>query len=146
MTTVDHTMELPNAIYNPDRSFDGTRFRHDKQQDATWLPWRLPGFVVRDTGIEEATSGIAGVQVAKPSNPRDKDLSVSFCHDTDIFFTFVMEGSMCLEAEGEAAHPVHAGDAFTVPPDLRVTYKQISDDLELLEVALPGKFNTKSIA
>jgi mannose-6-phosphate isomerase-like protein (cupin superfamily) len=36
-----------------------------------------------------------------------------------------------------------AGDAFVIPPGMRTRYSDPSDDLELLEVSLPGEFETK---
>ena len=63
-------------------------------------------------------------------------------HDADIHFTFVMEGTMTLEGEGKDPYSLAAGDAFVIPPGLQTRYSDPSDDLELLEVALPGVFKT----
>ncbi|MFT5625571.1 MAG: quercetin dioxygenase-like cupin family protein, partial [Lentimonas sp.] len=35
-------------------------------------------------------------------------------------------------------HILSAGDAFVIPPGMPTLYAEASDDLELLEVALPG--------
>ena len=35
-----------------------------------------------------------------------------------------------------------AGDSFVIPPGVRARYSEGSEDLELLEVSLPGKFET----
>ena len=37
---------------------------------------------------------------------------------------------------------LRAGDAFVLPPGLRSAYEHCTDDLELLEVSLPGAFVT----
>ena len=63
-------------------------------------------------------------------------------HTSDILFTFVMEGGMTLLGENGASHRLSPGDAFVVPPDMVTTYSEPSDDLELLEVSLPGAFET----
>ena len=63
-------------------------------------------------------------------------------HDADIHFTFVMQGSMTLEGEGKAPYRLEPGDAFVIPPGMATRYANPSDDLELLEVALPGNFTT----
>jgi len=63
-------------------------------------------------------------------------------HDADIHFTFVMDGTMTLAAEGQEDRDLQRGDAFVIPPGMVSQYKECSDDLELLEVALRGDFTT----
>ncbi|MEL0129551.1 MAG: cupin domain-containing protein, partial [Paracoccaceae bacterium] len=60
----------------------------------------------------------------------------------DILFNFVMEGKMTLSADGQSTNKLTAGDAFVIPPNLMTEYSNISKDLELLEVSLPGVFKT----
>ncbi len=138
VTTIDHDMELPNGPANPERRFQGQRFVHHKAEEATWQPFRVPGFTARDTTIAENTQNVAGVQVIQ----RGSGDSPWHWHGADIHFTFVMEGTLTLEAEGRDPHELEPGDAFVIPPDLKVRYKDASDDLELLEVSLPGLFKT----
>jgi len=57
-----------------------------------------------------------------------------------------MEGRMTLVGEGRKASALEAGDAFVIPPDMKTRYADASDDLELLEVSLPGAFNTTAEA
>jgi len=54
-----------------------------------------------------------------------------------------MQGEMKLIADGQDSQLLLKGDAFVVPPDLRYQISNVSDDLELLEVSLPGEFKTK---
>ena len=42
----------------------------------------------------------------------------------------------------EATFDLSAGDSFVLPPGVRARYNDVSEDLELLEVSLPGKFET----
>ena len=63
-------------------------------------------------------------------------------HESDILFTFVLEGRMTLEGEGRAPFDLTAGDAFVIPPNMTTCYSNTSADLELLEVSLPGRFAT----
>ncbi|MFL4468437.1 cupin domain-containing protein [Tateyamaria armeniaca] len=140
VTTIDHDMELPNGPPDPDRRFQGQRFVHHTVANAVWQPFRLPGFEARDTGISDGTNGVAGVQVARRSTG-DTGWSA---HDSDILFTFVMTGTMTLESKGKAPVALSPGDAFVIPPDMSVRYGAPSDDLELLEVSLPGVFETRT--
>ncbi len=138
ITTIDHEMELPNGPANPDRRFQGQRFIHHRKEEARWAPFRLPGYVSRDTGIVEATQGVAGVHVIRPA----EDAPRWTRHDADILFTFVMEGEMTLEGEGREPFRLAAGDAFVIPPGMATRYAAPSPGLELLEVTLPGRFTT----
>ena len=139
VTTIDHEMTLPNATVNPDRQFQGQRFVHHRAEEAEWHPFRLPGFASRDTTIEENTGGVAGVHVVR----RGDGTPIWTRHDGDILFTFVMEGGMTLEGEGKDPYRLEPGDAFVIPPGMATRYADPSDDIELLEVALPGAFATE---
>ena len=135
LTTIDHEMELPTAHFRPDREFQGTKFVLHREKQASWKPWRIPGFEARETGIAAATRGVAGVQVAR----RIPGVAVPVTsHDTDILFGFVREGSLTLDAAGHLPQALTAGGAFVLPPRRAVTIREPSDDLEIVEVALPA--------
>jgi quercetin dioxygenase-like cupin family protein len=139
VTTIDHEMELPNGPANPERLFQGQRFVHHKAEEAEWHPFRLSGFKARDTTIAANTGDVAGVQVAKKGAGEPAWMT----HDADILFTFVMEGSMTLQGEGRDPCRLEAGDAFVIPPGMATRYADATDDIELLEVSLPGTFETR---
>lgn len=138
VTTIDHNMELPNGPANPDRVFQGQKFVHHKTDEAVWNDFRLKGFKSRDTLIALNTQNVAGVHVVKRATG-SPDWAA---HDSDIHFTFVMDGTMTLEGEGRDPFTLQAGDAFVTPPSMLTRYSDASDDLELLEVSLPGTFKT----
>lgn len=139
ITEIDHEMELPTPHLRPDRRWQGQKFVFNQAETAEWKPFRLPGFVCRDTTIAENTGNVAGVQVAR----RAEGTPVWASHDTDILFTFVMTGSLTLEGEDRAPHRLNAGDAFVIPPGMKTRLGSPSDDVELLEVSLPGDFATR---
>ncbi|MCY4467485.1 MAG: hypothetical protein OXC08_02105 [Thiotrichales bacterium] len=142
-TTIDHELSLPTGRLNPEREFDGQRFCRHRRLGATWREWRLPGFEARGTGIADATGGVANATVARAaSGDAGADTGMVASHDADILFTFVLEGGLRLRASGHAARDLQAGDAFVVPPGTRTAYERCSTDLELLEVSLPGSFET----
>ncbi len=159
VTTIDHKVELPTGVLNPDRVFGGQTFCRHQLKDAVWAPWRIAGFEARETGIGEATGGVASVQVARittSGNSGGKDSANgspnggggAACgdqvtsHTGDILFTFVMEGECTLNGEDQGAHRLEAGDAYVIPPHTKTSLTDRSYDLELLEVALPARFET----
>ena len=140
VTEIDHEMTLPTANLRPDREWQGQRFVHNLAKDAVWRPFRLPGYVCRDTTICESTKGVAGVEVVR----RGEGVPVWAAHDCDILFGFVMSGSMTLEGEGAKPCNLVPGDAFVIPPGMRTRWSEPSADIEILEVALPGRFVTET--
>ena len=141
ITEIEHEMTLPTEQLRPDREWDGQRFVHNVAKLADWHPFRIPGFIQRDTTINENTKGVASVQVMR----RDEGESPWVRHDTDILFGFVMDGSMTLEGEGKDPQNLVPGDAFVIPPGMRTRFGAPSGDFELLEVALPGSFSTEIV-
>jgi quercetin dioxygenase-like cupin family protein len=138
VTEIEHAMDLPTPHLRPDREWQGQRFVHNVGATGEWVPYRLPGFVARDTTIAANTKGVAGVQVVR----KGQGLSAWTVHDCDILFGFVMKGGFRLEGEGRDPMALSAGDAFVTPPGMRTRWAEPSDDLEVLEVALPGTFAT----
>ena len=141
ITTLDHEMELPTPVLNPDRTFGGQRFCRSEGDQGVWTPWRLNGFVARETGIGTATAGVASVQVARAAGSTHGQVT---SHTSDILFTFVLSGSVTLRGDGQGAHALSEGDAFVIPPHLKTSLADASADLQLLEVSLPATFETRA--
>lgn len=140
LTTIDHDLELPTPHHRPEREWDGQRFVHSLAEEAVWKPWRLPGFQARDTGVRAGTKGVATVVVARPSAGGRAGAVAS--HDSDILFTFVLTGSCTLNGQGHGSYELTEGDAYVLPPELKTSLTDCSEDLTLLEVSLPGEFET----
>lgn len=138
VTEIDHDMTLPTDVERPDREWDGQRFVHSVGENGTFAPFRIPGFEARDTTINTNTKGVASVMVARPTGAATQWVR----HDCDILFNFVMSGRMVLEGEGKNPYRLERGDAFVVPPGMATRYSEISEDLQLMEVSLPGDFGT----
>lgn len=138
VTEIDHEMALPTPDMRPDREWDGQRFVHNLAKGATWQPFRLPGYICRDTTINANTKGVAGVQVVR----KGEGPPAPARHDSDILFGFVMAGEMTLEGEGKEPYRLGRGDAFVIPPGMVTRWADPSADFELLEVSLPGAFST----
>ena len=134
-------MALPTPDLRPEREWAGQRFVHNVGTKGGYVPFRLPGFVARDTTIAANTRGVASVMVARP----DGSATATTRHDSDILFSFVMAGGMVLEGEGTDPVTLSQGDAFVVPPRMATRYGAPTPDLELLEVSLPGSFRTTTL-
>jgi uncharacterized protein YjlB len=132
-TLADHDMDLPTAMLRPDRDFGGQRFLHSVAAETPWTPLGATGFEVRESGMAEATNGLADVRVIRPAAARGFKAPP---HDGEFFFGFVLEGSVTLAHGG--AHPLTGGDAFVIPAGEGWSLSDASADLRLLEVMLPA--------
>jgi mannose-6-phosphate isomerase-like protein (cupin superfamily) len=132
-TFADNVLTLPTASANLQRDFGGQRFLWHVAANAHWQPWRVPGFGCRDTGMAEATSGLAGARVVRPKGASGTPLGT---HEGELLFLFVLDGTASLTCEG--THRLAPGDAVTIPAGLPHALADCTDDLSLLEVTLPA--------
>jgi len=139
ITEIDHEMELPTPHLRPEREWDRQKFVFNQAEGAAWDDFRLPGYICRDTTIAENTEGVAGLQVVR----QGAGSPVWATHDTDILFAFIIDGEVTLEGDGKSPFRLAAGDAFAIPPGMRTRLSEPSEDLEFLEVTLPGQFKTE---
>jgi hypothetical protein len=97
----------------------------------------------RDLGILDATNGLAIAHVIRFVPPCDpKVVSKLHLHDVDLQMIYVLKGSITTEVEGQGALKMKAGDAWLQPPKVKHKVLDYSDDCEVLEIVLPGKFKT----
>ncbi len=138
-TFVDHELDLPTEVLNPDRNFGGQPFNFHKSSKATWVPWRLAGFEMRDTGIAAATGDLVSVVVARPAT---NAVAVASSHNSELLFNFVLEGSLNLDCHEQGRWDLVAGDSYTIPAGMTYTLSESSADLEILEITSPAEFDT----
>lgn len=132
----DPETTLPTGLHLPDRGYgpEGHRFVYHRAAEASWKPWRLPGYECRDTGIGAATDGLAGVRVVRPV---DAPAPVAARHAAEFVFTFVLDGAITLQREDDAPLRLGEGDSFVVPSHTTYTLSAPSPGLQLLDVTLP---------
>ena len=138
ITMADHSLALPSPDLPPNHDFGGQRFVRHIAADATWSPWRIAGFEASDTGIAQATDGLAGIRVVRTNGTPVDRLQH---HDTEFCFYFVLSGCVTLQIEG-APHPMGVDDSVTIPGGMAYALAAASRDLTLLEITLPAAFET----
>jgi len=97
----------------------------------------------RDLGIADATGGLARAHVIRltgPCNP--EEVSKLHFHDVDFQMVYVLKGwvKTYMEGHGEELYQQHS--SWTQPPKIKHMILDYSDDVELLEIILPGDFET----
>jgi len=128
-TFADHDLILPTGRLRPERDFDGQVFLHHVAASASWTEDGASGFERRDTGIAQATGGVADAYVLRPGGA---DHLRSSGHRDDLLFGFVLEGSGVLERAGD--HRLSGADAFVIPAEEAWGVRDVSPDFELLQV------------
>jgi mannose-6-phosphate isomerase-like protein (cupin superfamily) len=142
VTLADHELSLPTPDRYPERDFSGQRFARHIAAVATWAPWRIRGFEASDTGIAEATSGLAGICVVRRKGPQ---AAVRQSHDTEFCFYFVLSGAVTVELEG-VPHILTVDDSIAIPRGMAYALADASVDLALLEITLPGEVGNPTAA
>jgi mannose-6-phosphate isomerase-like protein (cupin superfamily) len=133
-TFADHAMTLPTPHLLPERDFGGQRFVRHVAAEAKWMPWRAAGFEMRDTGIGDATDGLAGARVVRARNGAKAKFDA---HSGEFLFLFVLSGEVGLDEQGHGQHRLQANDSCVIPAG--VSYSLEADaHSELLEVTLPA--------
>jgi mannose-6-phosphate isomerase-like protein (cupin superfamily) len=142
-TVADWSLELPTAETEPERVFDGQRFVRHLAEAARYAAWRHPGWECRDTGIGEATGGLAGARVVRRV-PSTLDLEPSWiAHDTEFAQLVVLAGSVVIEVEGEHSVELINGDSAAIPGGVRYRLSGATTDCELLDVTLPADVSVR---
>jgi quercetin dioxygenase-like cupin family protein len=97
----------------------------------------------RDLGIKDATHGAAQAHVIRlqgPCNPQE--VSKLHYHDIEFQMVYVLKGWVKTWMEGHGEMLMKEGGCWTQPPRVKHMILDYSDDVELLEVILPGEFKT----
>jgi len=100
-----------------------------------------PYFEYRDLGIHEATNGAAVMHVIKAREGTNATGEWHY-HNVDLQVVYVLKGWTIFEYEGHGQHRLEAGTCVHQPSGIRHREIAHSADLELIEIVLPGAFET----
>lgn len=97
----------------------------------------------RDLGIKAATNGKVAAHVIRASG---KDFSNQpHVHKTSFQLVYILKGWIEFEYEGHGRVRLEAGSCVHQPPSIKHRELGHSDDIEMLEVVLPGDFETEDV-
>lgn len=98
--------------------------------------------VYRDLGIKDATDGMVVAHVIRAGRPYEKSkVAIRHLHQVDFQMIYCLKGWITLEFEGNV-HTMRSGTCWTQPPSVKHTVLDYSDDYEVLEIIMPGDFET----
>ena len=99
-------------------------------------------FVYRDLQADDASNGLVSAQVIKAICASDHSMGRHY-HVLSFQLTYVLKGWVTLDYfEAGEVHTLHEGDCVIQPPHIRHDIKALSDDMEVLEVAVPAVYGT----
>ncbi len=129
-TYLDHELELPTATLRPDRDFDGQHFTRHVAGSPAGLEKS------RDLGLAAATARLAGARVIRA--PGAELAARKWRHDGELLFVYLLAGRLALLGATPGELCLDKGDSLVLPAGLDCVLASLSDDLEFLEVRLPG--------
>jgi quercetin dioxygenase-like cupin family protein len=102
-------------------------------------------FEYRDLGIKSSTGERVEAHVirAVPGAPFSGQAHL---HRTTFQLVYVLKGWIEFEYEGHGVVRLEAGSCVHQPPSIRHREIAHSDDLEMLEIAMPGNFETEDVS
>ena len=113
-------------------------------RDAVFAQGLRTFFAYRDLGLQQATGGrvVAHVIRAVPGGAFTSQLHL---HRTSFQMVYVLKGWISFHYEGQGEVRLEAGDCVHQPSGIRHRELGHSDDLELLEIVMPGDFTTELV-
>lgn len=114
-------------------------------QDAVFERGLRAFFEYRDLGIRQATGGQVQAHVIRAAAGADFS-SQPHRHGTTFQLVYVLKGWIDFEYEGQGRVRLEAGSCVYQPPGIRHRELGHSEDVEMLEVVMPGDFSTELVA
>lgn len=102
-------------------------------------------FEYRDLGIAAATEGRVVAHVIRAAGGTEFS-SQPHQHATTFQLVYVLKGWIEFEYEGQGVVRLEAGSCVHQPPGIRHREIGHSPDVEMLEVVMPGSFQTTEVA
>ena len=102
-------------------------------------------FEYRDLGIKTATEGRVDAHVIRAAAGTGFS-SQPHLHETAFQLVYVLRGWIEFEYEGHGVVRLEEGSCVHQPPGIRHREVGRSDDVEMLEVVMPGVFKTVEVA
>lgn len=98
----------------------------------------------RDLGVRVATEGRVDALVIRAAEGKEFS-SQPHLHRTSFQLVYILRGWIEFEYEGQGVVRLEAGSCVHQPPSIRHRELGHSPDIEMLEIVLPGGFETEEV-
>ncbi len=109
--------------------------------DAAFAIGLRPFFAYRDLGVHEVTGGGFGAHVIR-AVPNTQAEPQWHCHELGFQLVYILNGWVEFEYEDIGTVRLEKGSSAYQPPRIRHRELSHSDDVEILEITMPGTFAT----
>jgi hypothetical protein len=96
----------------------------------------------RDFGFAKATEGLVHAHIIKLIGPCTDEVRKRHMHGVQLQLVYCLQGWIKIEHEGQGPMTMKAGDAWLMPPNIKHTVLDYSDDCHNLEITIPAEFPT----
>ena len=134
-TIADWSLELPNGRGDASREWSGQRFVRHVAAAASYQPWRIPGWEFRDTGIGDATDGLAGVRVARVTTGSE----AAVANESEFEMLVVLRGEVTFASDEGSDVRLRESSSVAIPGGVAYRLVDATPDCELLDVTLPAE-------
>ena len=121
-----------------------TGFVASHAQDARFERGLRSFFEYRDLGIRQATHGRVTAHVIRAAAGQEFS-GQPHRHATTFQLVYILKGWIEFEYEGQGRVRLEAGSCVYQPPSIRHRELGHSDDIEMLEIVMPGDFRTEEV-
>jgi len=119
----------------------GTKLGHSTAKHPVMVEGRRDFFTYRDLAVKDASGGQMRAQLTKAKTGMTQPTGWHY-HVCEHQFVYALKGWVELEFEGGEMCRLEPGDSIYIPGGLKHNELRTSDDLEILEVSLPGEIGT----
>ncbi len=135
----DGNATSPKSLVKP-----GHKLAHATAENSPLVAGRREFFKYRDLGVGSASAGQMKAQVMSAIKGMTEPTGWHY-HKCDAQFVYVMKGWVDLEFETGERTRLKAGESLYIPGGMLHNEFGTSDDLEILEVVLPGEMQTVAV-
>ena len=134
---------MPSAAAKKSAKAPVQKVAHGRKAEPVLVKGRREFFTYRDLGVAEASGGNMRAQLMTATRGLSRPTGWHY-HECDGQFIYILKGWVELQFEDGKTIKVEQGDSLFIPGYLRHNETRTSDEMEILEVSVPGELGTKS--
>ena len=132
----------PDSTMMPTQAMPGQKVAHARIAEPVLVKGRREFFTYRDLGVGAGSAGAMRAQVMKATQGLSEPTGWHY-HECDGQFIYILKGWVELQFEDGRTIKVEEGDSLFIPGFLRHNEIRTADEMEILEVSVPGELGTK---
>ena len=133
---------MPSAAAKKPARTPAQKVAHARIAKPVLVKGRREFFTYRDLGVADASGGNMRAQVMTATQGLSRPTGWHY-HECDGQFIYILKGWVELQFEDGKTIKVEQGDSLFIPGYLRHNEIRTSEEMEILEVSVPGELGTK---